>query len=201
MNLSGILKSFILVTLLTGNFDSLAQLYSEAGISVPDSNLKNLAGTGLTLGLNCEYRLSDKFKARVSSAFVYFSTKHYGALGIPKGRPLTLDYKTSMLPVQLGIKFFPFSKFLGGKLFISGRLGIQAIFFESNSIGYLESVLYQSKELDFSYVPSIGFDFKNVCFEYEQQFIASRGDEFLKSVTYTSFKLSVKIFRIGSQTP
>lgn len=198
MNLSGVLKTFILVTLLTGNFDSLAQLYAEAGISVPDSNLKNLAGTGLTLGINCEYRLSDKFKARVSSAFVYFATKHYGSPGVPKGRPPTLDYKTSMLPVQLGIKFFPFSKFLGGKLFISGRLGIQTIFFESNSFGYLESVLYQSRELDFSYVPSIGFDLKNVCFEYEQQFIASRGNEFLKSVSYTSFKLSVKVFRIGS---
>ncbi len=189
------LKSFILSLLCFVNIPSVAQLYGEAGVSIPDSKLENIAGTGVTIGLNYERKLGVKFKARLSTAFVYFGSKHYPPLGVPVGQPVSLDYRTSMLPVQVGIKFFPFSKFLGGKLFIGGRLGVQAVFFESDNIGYLESVFYKSQELDFSYVPSVGFDLKGACFEYEQQFIASRGNQLLKSVTYSNIKLSVKILQ------
>lgn len=188
------LRTFFLALLLTGNFFSLAQLYGEIGVSVPDSKLEILAETGVTIGVNYEHKLGHWFKARLSTAYVHFGSKHYPPYS-PVGLPVSVDFKTSMLPFQIGIKFFPFPKFLAGKLFIGGKLGVQAIFFESHSITNFESIFYKSKELDFSYVPSVGIDLNGACFEFEQQFIASNGNQRIKSVSYANFKLSVKIFK------
>ena len=191
------LKLSLLALLLTGSIRLSAQLYGEAGVSVPDSKLKNLAGTGIAIGPNYEYRLTSRFKARLSASFVYFAGKHYPRHGVPVGQPVSSDYKISMLPIQAGVKFFPFSKFLSGKFFVGGRLGVQSIFYESHFIGYQESVLYRSCELNFSYVPSAGFDLKIVCFEYEWQFITSQGNQTVNSASYSTIKMSIRIFPKG----
>ncbi len=167
-------------------------MYGNLGVSVPDHQLAQIAGTGPSFGFNYERKLGVRFKARASTCFT-----HFGDVSYPSSSPTpSTVYKMSTLPVQVGLKFYPFMKNFWAKIFISGQLGGQFTFYKSNSYGIQESIYYSSQALDFSYMPSIGLDLNGVCFEYEKQFVVNpHGNQLVQRVSYSNFRFSVKIFR------
>jgi hypothetical protein len=174
---------FILLVKLS----AYSQISGTVGIAVPDHQLARIAEIGPTIGINYDRKLGTRFKASVNTYFTHFGdvSDQSGASG----------YKMSGLPIMGGIKFFPLSGNFLSKLFVSGKVGGQFTFYKSYTYSIQESINYSSKELDFSYSPGLGVDFKWAYIEYDQLFVVNPNNhQLVRSMSYSNFRISVYVF-------
>jgi len=159
---------------------SAMQIGTEIGI--PNGNLKNGANTGFGGMLRLEVPINKHLSFISTLDYISFAKKEYSS-STPTGTR-SLSFKISMLPVQIGGKFYLFSinKIQKG-LYVSGELGVQVLTGTVQVNGINES---PPNETDFSYAPGIGYRSTHWDLSYRQQFATSNG----YSGNYSGFRLA-----------
>ncbi len=190
----GRFKRFLFAVLLVGVLPCHGQFYGSIGLSIPDNNLSNIAGDGISIGSKYSHQLGQRFRLIGSVSYTSFQSEHYPS-SVPAGVPPSVDYKVKMLPLLFGVSFHPFNGKFSKKLFISGKAGGQWIFFNLDQIDFQESVHYKSKELDFSYGYEGGMDLNVFQFVIANTFVSPRNPGIVQKVSYLTIALNFKIGR------
>ncbi len=156
--------------------------------------MSNLAGEGVSLGASYRHVLSKRFELTGSTSFIFFHSKHYPAY-TPVGIPVSLDYKVNMLPLLVGASFHPFNGRFTKKLFLSGKVGGQWIFYKSDDLEVQQSTYYTSKELDFSYSYEVGIDLTVFQLLFASTFVVSRNDNLVNKINYFNITANIRVWK------
>jgi hypothetical protein len=100
-------------------------------------------------------------------SFVFFGEKTTTA---PTQPPTTVVFKTRMIPVQVGLKFFALQTKVGDGLFIEGGAGLNVITGKI-TVGGMDAT--PDDESHFSYAVGLGYRFNRFELAYKQQFTAA----------------------------
>jgi hypothetical protein len=130
-------------------------------IAIPSPYLKHDAGTGFGPSMRGEYDLSDHFSAIATLGLLNFQEKGSA-----------LSSKFTMVPLQVGAKFYPVSH---GRepsgLYVSAETGLHSIFVKSFQSGHKTGT---HSETDFGFAPGVGMKLHKFDMSFRQQYVIRR---------------------------
>jgi hypothetical protein len=172
----------LLPTLLFGQSDVLSL---SADCAFPNGSLKATAGIGI--GVSARYERSIINRLTITGAVGYLS---FAVKSITSTQPpIKITSKFSMIPIQVGARFFLFAKDRIQKgLFISGEIGVHVISANATVNG---SDVGIPNETDLSFGPGLGYRLSSFEVSYRQQYIHNSG----KSINFSNFGIAY-VFKI-----
>lgn len=182
---------FFIISFLTISFVSEVAYgqktyFSLSGeVALPlSSDLKVEAGFGFGGSISLESFNNDHFVIRATTGYLSFLEKRANL----DEYEYEYDAKVSMLPVQIGLKYYPkvIRKFPKG-FFISGETGIMLIY---KTLNFDDGTLYKALYTDLILAPGIGYQLGK--FESNLRFVF----EPREAIYHLSFRLSYAIIKI-----
>lgn len=145
--------------------------------AIPNDNFGLIANNGLGGSFRYEYALDNHFTLTGTLNYCSFGEKKISLPGGP-----ALRFKTSMLPVQIGTKFYFFGNSQIHKgLYATGEIGVNTLFFKATVNGSSDP----STDTNFIYAPGLGYKLGRLEISYRQQ-IATNSQY---SINYSSIRI------------
>lgn len=149
-------------------------------VNIPQDVLTTLAKTGWGTSFRYERILKPRLNATATASLIFFAKK---SVSQTKAQ-IVATTKSTMIPVQAGLKYYIFQSHNGNGLFLTGETGIHIMMAKGTING---SDVPINTETHFSYSAGIGYRLRKVELAFRQQFISVSGDTF----TYSNIRLSV----------
>lgn len=151
-----------------------------ADLVIPGDHLAVSTNTGWGTTIRCERVLKSKLNATATLSFLFFGKKTWTLPTIP---PTVITSKSTMAPIQLGLKYFLIQNQKMNGLFVNGESGVHVINYKGTING--RDVPIQG-DTRFSYSLGIGYKLNDFEIAFKQQFFLAANSTF----SYSNVRLS-----------
>jgi hypothetical protein len=144
-----------------------------AELAMPMGDFADLAGFGFGASLGYELPVTDNIGITANAGYLMFGKKTMEV------GPLKTEYQYSMIPIQLGGKYY-FGETMEG-IYLGAQVGVHMLMFKFKTEAYsmggitIPAVSESDSKTKLSYAPVVGYHLANIDLSARYQMVATEG--------------------------